>query len=49
MEIEFPDNFDINDYENQFLWRYLDLHKLFDLIIHKQLYFTRFDHFEDGV
>jgi hypothetical protein len=49
MEIGYPVNFDISDYEDQFLWRYLDLHKLFDLVINRQLYFTRFDHFEDGV
>ena len=49
MKIEYPDNFSIEDYDNNFLWRYINLHKLIDLLINKQLYFTRFDHFEDGM
>ncbi len=49
MIIQFPNNFKIDDYNDKFLWRYIDLHKLIDLLNKKQIYFTRFDHFEDGV
>lgn len=30
-----------------YLWRYMDIHKLLDLIQHKRFYFTRMDQFED--
>ncbi len=32
---------------NDFLWKYLDLHKLFSFLLNKSLYFTRLDNFED--
>ncbi len=49
MKIEYPENFSIKEYENKFLWRYIDFNKLLYLIINKQIYFTRFDNFEDGL
>ena len=33
--------------KEDYLWRYIDLHKLLDLIIKKQLYFSRLDQFND--
>lgn len=33
--------------EDDYLWKYLDLHKFFYFIIHKNLVFTRLDRFED--
>jgi len=30
-----------------FIWRYMDIHKLLDLIQHRRFYFTRMDQFED--
>ncbi len=49
MTIEFLDNYSLKDLDDKFLWKYLDLYKLIDLIQNQQLYFTRFDHFEDGL
>lgn len=49
MEIQYPDNFLIEEYNDKFLWRYIDLHRLIDLLNNKHLYFTRFDNFEDGL
>jgi hypothetical protein len=49
MIIEHPNEFNIGQLENLFLWKYLDLYKLLDLITTGELYFTRFDHFEDGL
>ena len=49
MKIEHPTEFNLKQLENHFLWKYLDLYKLLDLITTKELYFTRFDHFEDGL
>lgn len=49
MRIEYPKDFDINYYADKFFCRYIDLYKLLDLINYNRLYFTRFDHFEDGL
>jgi hypothetical protein len=49
MTVEYPNNFTLNDYNDRFLWRYIDLPKLLDLLNNKRLYFSRFDHFEDGL
>jgi len=49
MQIGYPNNFSIKEYNNKFLWRYIDFYKLLDLIVKKQIYFTRFDNFEDGL
>ncbi len=49
MKIDFPDNYSLDKLNNQFLWRYIGLHKLIDIIVNKHLYFTRLDHFEDGL
>lgn len=49
MEIEHPEEFNLDLLESCFSWKYLDLYKLLDLITTKDLYFTRFDHFEDGL
>lgn len=49
MEIDFPHNFSVDDLVGRSLWRYLDLYKLLDLLNSNQLYFSRFDKFEDGL
>lgn len=49
MEILYPKDFRIEDYKDKFLWRYIDLFKLIDLLNNEHVYFTRFDHFEDGL
>jgi len=49
MKIEHPEKFSIDELDNLFLWKYLDLFKLIDLLTTKDLYFTRFDNFEDGL
>lgn len=38
-----------NEKEGKFLWKYLDLHKLIDLIATQELHFTRLDLFEDPI
>lgn len=49
MTIEHPEKFNATELEDLFLWKYLDIFKLIDIIGSKKLYFTRFDHFEDGL
>jgi hypothetical protein len=49
MIIDFPDNYSLDDLNDKSLWKYLDLYKLLDLLYSQQLYFTRFDHYEDGL
>ena len=49
MKIGYPDKFSLDEYKDKYLWRYIDLFKLKDLISKEKIYFTRFDHFEDGV
>jgi len=49
MKIKFPQSYSIDELNGKFLWRYIDLYRLINLIQSQQLYFTRFDHFEDGV
>jgi len=49
MKIEHPKKYAHDDLDGEFLWKYLDLFKLLDLIVSQKLYFTRFDHFEDGL
>lgn len=47
MRVEYPENFDINNLKDLFLWRYLDVHKLIDLLHNEKIHFTRLDLFED--
>ena len=47
MDIEYPDNFELSNYKDKFLCRYLDIFRLLDIINNHQLYFTRLDKFED--
>lgn len=49
MTIINPDNFSLEQLDETFLWRYVSLHKLLDLVLNKQIYFSRLDDFEDGV
>lgn len=49
MKIEYPDNFSLNDLNDAFLWRYIELHKLLDLLVNEHIYFSRLDKFEDGI
>lgn len=49
MKIEHNNKFSISDLENDFLWRYIGLNKLLDLLTNQQIYFTRFDNFEDSL
>lgn len=49
MTIDFPNNYSLDDLNDKFLWKYLDLYKLIDILYSQQLYFTRFDHYEDGL
>jgi hypothetical protein len=49
MEIEYPVNYDSESLKQTFLWRYLDIHKLIDLLHNEQIYFTRLDMFEDAL
>jgi hypothetical protein len=49
MKIEFPVNFSLNSLDKTYLWRYISLSKLLDLMNNKFVYFTRFDDFEDGL
>lgn len=49
MKIEYPDNFSLDDLNDAFLWRYIELHKLLDLLVNEHIYFTRLDKFEDGI
>ena len=49
MKIDYPINYSLSDLNEKFFLRYLDLYKLFDLLHSQQLYFARFDQFEDGL
>lgn len=49
MKIEYPINFSLNDLNSAFLWRYVELGKLLDLLVNEHIYFTRLDKFEDGI
>lgn len=49
MKVEFPDHFSLDYLNNKFLWRYLDLPKLLDLLNSEQIYFARLDNFEDNI
>lgn len=49
MKIEHPDKFYPSELNGQFLWKYIDFFKLLDLISSQELYFQRFDKFEDGL
>jgi len=49
MKIEYPDNFSLYDLNDAYLWRYIELHKLLDLLVNEHIYFTRLDKFEDGI
>jgi hypothetical protein len=49
MKIEHPDSHSVNKLQDMFLWKFLDLFKLLDIISSRELYFTRFDNFEDGL
>jgi hypothetical protein len=41
MKIVYPDNFSLDELNDNFLWRYIELHKLIDLLNKEQIYFTR--------
>jgi len=45
MEIEINKPFEFST--DEFLWRYLDLHKFLSFILEKKLFFTRLDKFDD--
>lgn len=49
MKIEHPDELNLQELEGLYLWKYLDLFKLIDLITTGEIYFQRFDKFEDGL
>ncbi|MDQ2720685.1 MAG: DUF2971 domain-containing protein [Bacteroidota bacterium] len=49
MTIDYPDNFSLEQLNNNFLWKYVGLHKLLDLVLNQIIYFARLDSFEDGV
>lgn len=49
MKIEQPDKFNLKELQGLYLWKYLDLFKLIDLITTSEIYFQRFDKFEDGL
>lgn len=49
MKVEHPNKFNIQELEGLYLWKYLDLFKLIDLITTGEIYFQRFDKFEDGL
>jgi len=49
VEIVTQKSFNKNSYSDKYLWRYIDLFKLFDLLNNETLYFNRFDYFEDGL
>jgi hypothetical protein len=35
--------------EDEYLWKYLDMHKFLSFILKKELFFTRLDKFEDPI
>jgi len=47
MIITSPDNFNIEQLNDTFLWKYIDIYKFIDFLINKELYFTRLDQFDD--
>lgn len=49
MKIEYPEGFDLEGLNNDFLWRYVGISKLLYILNNNQIYFTRFDHFEDAL
>jgi hypothetical protein len=49
MKIEFPDNYSLDKLNDKFFWKFLDVYKLVDLLHSQQLFFTRFDNYEDGL
>lgn len=49
MKIEYADHYSITKLENNYLWRYVGAHKLIDLVLNQQIYFSRLDSFEDGL
>lgn len=49
MKIEHPDEFNLQELKGLYLWKYLDIYKLIDLITTGEIYFQRFDKFEDGL
>lgn len=49
MKVEHPDELNLQELEGSYLWKYIDLFKLIDLITTGEIYFQRFDKFEDGL
>jgi hypothetical protein len=49
MKIEYPQNFSLDSLNNTYLWRYIGIHQFIDLLLNRQVYFSRLDSFEDGV
>jgi len=49
MKIQHPIHLNSQNLEGLYLWKYLDLFKLIDLITTGEIYFQRFDKFEDGL
>jgi hypothetical protein len=49
MEIIYPTDFSLTQLNDTYFWRYIELHKLFDLLLNKQIFFSRLDSFEDGL
>ncbi|GEM_PF-5162403 len=49
MEIDYPETFSIDEFDEEYLWKYTDLYKLMDLIKNHKIHFARLDHFEDGL
>jgi hypothetical protein len=49
MKIDHPKDFNFYQIDGLYLWKYLDLYKLLDLITSEKLHFQRFDKLEDGI
>lgn len=49
MIVDLSDNFSLQELDNTYLWRYMELSKLIDLLINRTIYFARLDKFEDGL
>ena len=49
MIINYPDKLNLEQLNDKFLWKYVGIHKLLDLVINQRIYFSRLDNFEDGV
>ena len=49
MKIDYPNNLTLEELNKKFLWKYVGIHQLLDLVLNQKIFFSRLDSFEDGV